>query len=152
MSNRRPLLVEAASWALKWSRYYHRPVGIVAADLSRFIRPRAFNRQRNPNAWPTADEFAELHSLTYDLPLATLVDPLASERERSTASIARGGNAGRRPAISEAKKAAIFSELEFAYLVVLARNNATNSFAAVRLKLARSVDGGRACVAATLAL
>jgi hypothetical protein len=37
-------------------------------------------------------------------------------------------------------------------LVVPARNNATNSLAAVSLKLARSVDGGRACVAATLAL
>lgn len=87
----RPALRAAVAWAL--GRPY--PVILVASDLSRFIRPEAYHRTRNPDAWPTDEEFGQLRELTGGLTLATLLDPRAHEGERHSAAVRRTGRVGR---------------------------------------------------------
>jgi hypothetical protein len=65
-----PKLKEAAAYAKDLG------VPLVVADLSRFIRAEAYDRQANSNALPTPDEWRRLGELTLGVPLLSVADPL----------------------------------------------------------------------------
>jgi hypothetical protein len=73
---------------------------LVATDLPRFIRSEAYRRHTKSgrNTCPTPAEFELLREMTLGVPLATLVPPDASEKDRVGAAIKRMG--GGRPRVS----------------------------------------------------
>jgi hypothetical protein len=46
---------------------------LVAESTDRFIRPRYFNPSKNPDAWPSDEEFCRLHTDTLGVPLRTIL-------------------------------------------------------------------------------
>ena len=96
LSKRRRVL-EAA---VRYCREQDRLMILIASDLSRFIRPEACHRQRNPDVWPTPAEFEKLRKITEGVILATILDPWASESERHGPATKRTGKAGRKPKIN----------------------------------------------------
>jgi hypothetical protein len=84
---------------------------LVAPDLSRFIRAEAYNRRTNRNAFPTAEEFAQLRERTHGIPLATIESPYLSEDERHSKATRRTGKAGRRKKIDDDLAHRIFFDL-----------------------------------------
>ncbi|MCE9533794.1 MAG: hypothetical protein K8T89_22095 [Planctomycetes bacterium] len=105
LSVRRKWLIEAAEQA--------KPNGsiIVAADLSRFLRPESYHRRTNPDAWPTAEEFAWLHEITLGVPLATLAHPTLIESQRHGLATKRTGRAGRPSSMTDELAKWIFCNL-----------------------------------------
>lgn len=101
----RPRLIDAASYARD------RGCIVVAADLSRLIRAEAYDRRKNAEAWPRPEEFDRLRELTFGVPLATLLDPESTERERLSRATRRTGTAGRPRAIDDELAARIFDAL-----------------------------------------
>jgi len=89
LSDHRLVLKEAARYAKRYLLI------LVAADLSRFVRSKNYNRHTNNEALPTPEEFAELRELTLDVPLATLLRPDATESERHSLRTKRSGRQGR---------------------------------------------------------
>jgi hypothetical protein len=89
---------------------------LVAADLSRFIRAKAYSRTRNRNAWPTPEEFARLRAMTLGVPLATVESPFLTEDERHSLATRRTGKAGRPYAVDDVLAAKIFSEVEMIFI------------------------------------
>jgi hypothetical protein len=110
-ANPRRHLRDAAGRAAGFAARTGRPVILVAADLSRFIRAAAYHRVTNPEAGPTAAEFARLRELTGGVPLATVADPGMTERERQSAATRRTGRAGRPRRIDDEMAAWIFGTL-----------------------------------------
>jgi hypothetical protein len=94
LSKRRPKLIQAAGWAVRYAATRHLTVILVASDLSRFIRAESYCRRTHPEARPTPEEFAQLHEMTRDIPLATLADPLLTEKERHARTMDRARRAG----------------------------------------------------------
>jgi len=75
---------------------------LVAWDLTRFIRALAYHPHKNPRAWPTRQEFAQLRDLSQGVVLATYVDPLMPEYGkggRYSQSIARTHKCGKKSQI-----------------------------------------------------
>lgn len=105
LSAPRPKLRRATDYAAR-----HELI-IVANDLSRFIRSEAYDRHTNNEAVPTAEEFARLHELTGGAVLATLADPLMTEKERQSLATRRTGKAGRPRSIDDALAEKIFADL-----------------------------------------
>jgi hypothetical protein len=68
---------------------------VVAYDLSRLLRAETYDRKTNRDAWPTPEEFRQLHAMTFGVPLATVLPPWLSERDRQSYLTKRTGKAGR---------------------------------------------------------
>lgn len=103
----RPKLLEAAEYAAG------RNLILVAGDLSRFIRPEQFNHVKNPNAWPTDEEFERLRAMTGGVILATVESPLLTARERQSKATKRTKKHGRPPELSYQRALAILYGLGF---------------------------------------
>jgi hypothetical protein len=107
VSSPRPQLLRAA----KFAACQHKPMIIVASDLSRFIRSESYHHQKNPEAQPTPEEFARLHEMTYGVPLATIEHPSMSEAERHSKAVKRTGRCGRPGSIDPELAERIFAAL-----------------------------------------
>lgn len=105
LSNPRPSLRDAVDYATKCGAI------IVAADLSRFIRSESYHRTKNPDAVPTKREMELLRKFTLCVPLATVLDPSASESERHSAATRRPGTCGRPRSITPEMARRIFEDL-----------------------------------------
>jgi hypothetical protein len=95
LSNPRPNLDAIVEEGQSTAQRSGRAVIVVSTDLSRFIRAEDYHRPTNPEAWPTAAEFAELEQRTLGLVLATLADPLLTEKERHKWVMQQHRQAGR---------------------------------------------------------
>ena len=89
LSASRPRLISAAQDARKYKAM------LVAYDLSRFLRPAAYDPRTNSHAEPTPDEFELLHEMTFGVVLATVLPPWLPESDRQSYLTKRTGKAGR---------------------------------------------------------
>jgi hypothetical protein len=101
----RPGLIGAAQDARKLNAM------LVAYDLSRFLRPEAYDPRKDPHAWPTPAEFEQLREMTFGVLLATVLPPWLSESERHSYLTKRTGKAGRKPKLSPERAAEVFAAL-----------------------------------------
>jgi hypothetical protein len=108
LSKHRPILLEAVEYAARAATRRGGPVILVAGDLSRFIRSEAYHRWKNPEAWPTPEEFDALLAISPALSaaklirseaggvlLATVADPLLTGAERHKLAMERAKRAGK---------------------------------------------------------
>lgn len=98
-------LIDAAEGAHRYNSI------VVASDLSRFLRPEAYDSRRNPNAEPTPEELQRLHEMTGGVVLATVDPPWLSEAERHSLATKRTGKAGRPRKIGSDRVADVFAAL-----------------------------------------
>jgi hypothetical protein len=105
LSEPRRCLVAAARYAAGHG------LALLAYDLSRFLRARHYHRTKNPEAWPTPEEFGRLRELTLGVPLVTVADPRLTEAGRHARRMKRAEGCGRPREISPRTEAAILAAL-----------------------------------------
>jgi hypothetical protein len=84
---------------------------VVAPDLSRFIRAKAYDRRTNRDAWPTREEFMALGEMTGNVVLATLAHPSLQEDRLHSLATKRTGKAGRPRSIDDELAERILAEV-----------------------------------------
>jgi hypothetical protein len=95
LSKPRPTLVELADFTWQVNAVSKGGAILVASDLSRFLRSEAFDHITNREAWPTPEEFAKFHKMTFGVVCATLADPLMTEAGRHSLATKRTKKCGR---------------------------------------------------------
>lgn len=108
LSQPRPIFQAALDSLRRYNLDYGVPVGMLAHDMYRLVRPRAFDKDKNPMAPLTDDDLAEfLERYGHGIPFfATIVRPDATPQEVHRIEIRRGQQAshrrpGRRSAIAD---------------------------------------------------
>jgi hypothetical protein len=109
LSAPRPGLTDAARRAWKLNAI------LVAYELSRFLRPEAYDPRTNPHAEPTADEYRQLHEMTGGVVLATVLPPWLSEGERHSHATRRTGRAGRPSSMTHDLSLDILDQMGFCH-------------------------------------